>query len=231
MTGWTEFVLAMAAFLASHFLPVRGGLRDRLINLIGRRAYFAAYGVISVLVLVWLVLAAGRAPYVELWVPDSWTRQVPLLAMPVAVFLAVVGVGSGYPHTLGGRRGAVLDVANPGLAAITRHPLFWALSIWSAAHLPPKGDLAHVIMFGGFCAMGLAAMPACDRRATAALGAAGAAKVFAAAPILSPAPLFDAGWLRDNRKTLVRCGLVAAAIWGGSIALHETVIGVSPLPS
>ncbi len=43
-----------------------GDLRGRLIVLMGRRAYFSFYGVLSLALLVWVLLAAGRAPFVEL---------------------------------------------------------------------------------------------------------------------------------------------------------------------
>lgn len=135
MTDWLEFAAALAAFFASHLLPARPGVRERLIALLGRRLYFALYGTISLLVLGWLILAAGRAPFVELWPQTPATRWVPNLSAPVVWTLVVQGIGLPWPWTLGGRRSAAFDPDRPGFAAITRHPLLIALMLWSAAHL------------------------------------------------------------------------------------------------
>lgn len=230
LSGWEEFALALVVFMASHFLPRMGGLRETLIGKIGRRAYFAGYGILSLVVLFWLIGSASRASYVELWAATEWTRKVPTVVMPFAMFLAVIGVGTRWPYTLGSKAGTAFDPANPGLAAMTRHPLLWALALWSAAHLPPNGDLAHVVLFGGFGVMSLAAMPMFDRRAQAALSADDAARLFQAAPLLSFGVLSDPKWLIENRHDLAWRLAVAAAIWAAAFGLHSTVIGVSPSP-
>ena len=229
MTGWAEYTLALALFVASHFLPRLGGLRERLIGAVGRRAYFSAYGALSVVLLVWVISGAIRAPHVELWPQLPWTRWVPNLAMPVALMLVTCGIGLRQPFTLGGRRGAAFDPARPGFAAISRHPLFVALALWSGAHLVPNGDLAKVILFGSFLVMALAAIPAFDARARRALaGDAGA--FFANTAILSPAPLMRRDWLRANaRSTAIRAG-IGLLLWVALLHLHAMVIGVSPFP-
>lgn len=229
MTAWPEFALALGAFLATHVLPTRRGLRDRLIGWLGRRAYFALYGGVSVVVLVWLIAAAGRAPYVGLWGPSGWQRWVPVLTMPVAALLGVLGIGAGYPHSLGGRTGR-FDPRAPGIAAVTRHPLLWAFSLWSLAHLVANGDLAHAILFGGFAALAFGGMAAFDRRARAAMPAAEWDAVRHATSVLSLAPLASAAWWRANRRTMARAAVIAAGVYLLLFALHEPVIGVTPAP-
>lgn len=230
MGGWTELALAYAVFAASHFVPSLGGLRERLIARMGRRGYFAAYGGVSLLVLGWLIVAAGRAPYVELWPPAPWTRWVPFLAMPVAVLLTVVGVGSRYPFTLG-RRGEGFDPAVPGLARLGRHPLLLALGLWSGAHAVANGDVAHVLVFGGFAGMSLAAIVLFDRRARAALPGAEVARLFRAAPILGLGALADGEWRKVEGRGLLWRLVLAGLVWGALLALHPVVIGVSPWPA
>ncbi|WP_431299904.1 NnrU family protein [Tabrizicola sp. BL-A-41-H6] len=229
MGGWTELVLAYAVFAASHFVPSLGGLRERLIVRMGRRGYFVAYGGVSLVLQGWMIVAAGRAPYVELWLPEPWTRWVPFSAMPVAVLLAAVGMGSRYPFTLG-RRGEGFDPAVPGLARLGRHPLLLALGLWSGAHLVANGDVAHLLVFGGFAGMSLAAMVLCDRRAQAALPEAEVARLFRAAPILGLGALADGGWRRAEGRGLLRRLVLAGLVWGVLLALHPLVIGVSPWP-
>ncbi len=229
MTGWTEYGLALTLFVASHFLPRVGGLRERLIGMVGRRVYFGVYGLLSTILLVWVVSAAIRSPYVDLWPQLPWTRWVPNIAMPIAMILVTCGIGLRQPFTLGGKRGAEFDPARPGFAAISRHPLFLALALWSGAHLVPNGDLAMVILFGSFLVMALAAIPAFDARARHSLGGSAGA-FFANTAILSLSPLIRGDWVRANaRGTAIRAG-VGLVLWIALLHLHSVIIGVSPFP-
>ena len=229
MTGWAGFALALAAFLGTHFVPTRPAIRARLIDALGRRAWFSIYGTVSLLVTAWVIAAAGWAPYVELWPQLPWTRWVPNLAMPVANAVTVLGLPA-RTATLGGPRVPVLDPARPGFAALTRHPLLLALALWSLSHLVPNGDLAHVILFGGFALMALAAMPAFDARARAALGTEAARAYFAATSPLSLRALASTTWWREAVAPRSGRLLGAFALWLVVIWLHPHVIGVSPLP-
>lgn len=230
MSGWLEFTVALALFLSTHFLPTRRKLRDRLIATMGRRTYFSVYGLVSLLVVVWLVAAAGRAPFLPIWWQAEWHRWVPVFTMPIAILLAVLGTGSAYPHTLGGRRSAPFDPKEPGIAALTRHPLLWSLVLWSLAHLVANGDVAHVILFGGFAVLSLGAMPIFDRRGRCATEATEWEAIRQRTSLLSLRPLVDGGWLRRNRGTLLRAVAIAAVLYLLIIVLHEPVIGVSPAP-
>ncbi len=230
MIGWVEYVLALALFFASHFLPRVGGMRERLIGTFGRRAYFSVYGLLSIVLLVWVIGAAGRAPFVELWPQQSWTRWATNLAMPVAVILTCCGIGMVQPFTLGGRRGAEFDPDRPGFAAVSRHPLFVALALWAASHLLPNGDLAHAILFGSFLAMTLAAIPAFDAKARRSLPRDAAAAYFASTSVLSLAPLASPPWLRANGRRLAFRAIIGLALWLALAHLHAGVIGASPFP-
>lgn len=229
MTGWTEYALALTLFVGSHFLPRIGGMRDRLIGALGRRVYFSVYGLLSLALLIWVISAAIRAPYVALWPQLPWTRWAPNIAMPLAVILVTCGIGLRQPFTLGGKRGATVDPANPGFAAVSRHPLFLALALWSGAHLLPNGDLAQVILFGSFLAMSLAAIPAFDAKARRALGDA-ADPFFANTAILSVKPLFRASWLRANGRALLMRTAIGLVLWIALLHLHAPVIGALPYP-
>lgn len=116
---WGEFALALAAFLGSHVIPAR--LRGPLIARLGKRGYIVGYSLLSLALLYWLILAAGRAPFVEIWPQAPWMRWLVNLAMPLAVLMAVLG-------------GMV------GLMA--------GFALWGGAHLLANGDLAHLVLFG-----------------------------------------------------------------------------------
>ena len=229
MTGWGEYALALALFVGSHFVPRLGGLRERMIGRLGRRAYFGLYGVLSTALLVWLVSAAIRAPYVELWPQMPWTRWVPNIAMPVALVLVSCGIGLRQPFTLGGRRGVAFDPDDPGFAAISRHPLFLALALWAGGHLVPNGDLAMVVLFGSFTLMALVAIPAFDGRARRMLGPA-AGVFLAQTAVLSLAPLAETSWRRANTRRMSLRAFLGLVLWVALLHLHGVIIGASPLP-
>lgn len=230
MTGWTQFTLAMVLFTGSHFVPRLGGLREWLIGVVGRRTYFSVYGLLSLILLGWVIAAAANAPFVELWQQFPWTRWVPNLAMPVAVLLVSFGAGVRQPHTLGGKRNAAFDPSRPGFAAVSRHPLLFALALWALSHLAPNGDAAHVILFGSFALLALAAVAAFDLKARRTLGQDDAAQFFAVTSLLSVRPLFDTVWLRQMGPALLGRGLAALLLWLALLHLHAPVIGAVPFP-
>lgn len=228
--GWIPFVVAMGVFVASHYLPGRTGLRAAAIDRFGRRAYFSVYGLLSVVLLIWVIAAAGRAPYVELWPQLPWLRWLPNLAMPLAAVLVACGTGLRQPFTLGAKRGAEFDPDAPGFAAICRHPLLMALALWAGAHMLANGDLAHVILFGAFLAMPVAFVPVFDARARRELPADRAREFFEVTSLASLAPLADRTWLAANGPALARRTAIGLALWLVALLLHPAVIGVSPLP-
>ena len=116
---WAEFIIALAAFLAAHALPLR--LKAPLVARLGRRGFALGYSLLSLGLLYWLIVAAGRAPWVPLWPQAVWMRWLVNLAMPVAILLALTG----------------------GMAG-----LMAAFALWAGAHLLANGDLAHVLFFG-----------------------------------------------------------------------------------
>ena len=218
----TGFAVAYATFLLTHFVPTRPAIRERLVGAMGRRAWFSLYGLISLAVTVWVIRAAGQAPYVELWPQLPWTRWVPNLLMPLAVAVAALGLPA-RSATLGGPRVPRVDPGAPGFAALTRHPLLWALS-----HLAPNGDLSHGLLFGGFAAMAIVAMPVFDTRARREMGAEEARAYFAATG--SPSAMLRGTFWREGVRPRTGRLAVALALWAAILGLHPWVIGVSPLP-
>ena len=134
MDGWGEYLVAVAAFLLAHVIPARPMLRAGLIARLGRRGYVAAFSLLSVGLLYWLIVAAGRAPYIGLWDAGQAGRWLVNLAMPLAI-----------------------------LAAVTLRPLMagllCAFTIWAGAHLVANGDLAHAVMFGVMLGFALTGAP------------------------------------------------------------------------
>lgn len=177
--GWGELATAMTVFLLTHAIPARPALRGRLVALLGRRVYLIAYSAVSILVLVWVISAAANAPYLELWPRADWQSSVPAVGMLLASVLAVFALTMPNPLSLGPKRD--FDPDHPGVAGFVRHPLLWAMLIWSISHMFPNGDLSHVLMFGLFALLSAGGMLMFDRRYRRTLG--------------------DAAWRQLSRKT------------------------------
>ncbi len=230
---WLEFIGAGVVFLVSHRVPTMAPVRARLIGVLGERGYLGAYSLLSLVLLAWLIVAAGRAPYVGLWTPPVWAYWVPVLAMPIVCAFVAFSVAAPNPLSFGGAHDDRFDPGRPGIAGIARHGLLWALAIWSAAHIPPNGNLAHVILFGVFAAFALLGQRIVDRRKRRQLGdarwrhLAAATSAWPLQALLSGRwrPRFEGAW----QSILVRT-VAAILLYLVLVVLHPAVIGVSPLP-
>ncbi|MHA6323820.1 NnrU family protein [Roseivivax sp. CAU 1753] len=168
--GWLEFIAAWAGFFLTHSLPLRPPLRPWLQDRLGRTGFTWVYSALSLAVLVWLIGAAGRAPYVPLWEQAPWQRLVPVAVMlPVCLILAL-GIGRPNPFSFGGARNHLFAPARAGIVRVTRHPLLLALALWAASHMVPNGDLAHVLLFGTFALFAALGGRLVDRRRKRELG-------------------------------------------------------------
>lgn len=228
MGGWGEFVAAFAVFLASHALPARPALRRCLAARLGERGYLLGYSLVSLAALVWLVTAAGRAPYVPLWLPAPWQAWVPNLLMPLACLLVAFGVAAPNPLSFGGRA-AGFDPERPGIAGVARHPLLLALLLWAAGHAVPNGDLGHVLLFGGFAGFAALGMRVVDRRCRRQMGAARWGALAARTSLWPLAALVEGRWRPAALPDLRRLAL-GLLLWLLLLAAHPALIGLSPLP-
>lgn len=216
MTGWFEFIAAFAVFFASHSIPIRPGVKGPIVARIGARGFTILYSILSVLLLTWLIVAAGRAPTVILWDWAPWQVHVPLSLMLPAVLLVTMSIGRPNPLSFGGLNNDRFDPDHPGIVGWVRHPLLAAFAIWAGAHLVPNGNLAHVILFGLFLGFALMGMRLIDRRKCRLM------------------PDWERHTKTARRIEVTPGGLVrfalGCAIYGLLLWLHAPVIGVSPLP-
>ncbi|WP_199562514.1 NnrU family protein [Pelagibacterium lacus] len=224
-----HLALALAVFLILHLIPVIPGMRDRMIERLGRPGYIALHSVLSTLTLIWLILATLWAPVVVLWPMAGWQAWVTIGLMPVALFLLVAGLISPNPLSLSLRPGAT-DTRS-GIARITRHPVFWGALLWALSHIPPNGDLRSVLLFGSMAALAAAGFALGDRRARRKLGA----RWDALAATSSVIPFLAMAQGRTRLRidlpmviaALLAAGLSAWLLHGG----HAALFGVDPLTS
>jgi uncharacterized membrane protein len=230
VAGWGEFASAYALFMVSHAIPARPAVRRRLVGLVGERAFLILYSLVSLALLAWLILSAGRAPHVTVWAFAPWQLWVPVLVMPLVCALAAFGVAVPNPLSFGARNSDTYDPDRPGIAGIARHPLLWAIALWAGAHLIPNGDLAHVVLFGGFAGFALAGMAAIDRRKRRSLGPDEWSRLAARTSFLPFAALIEGRWRPSTPHIEGFRAAAAALLYVSLIASHAAAIGVSPLP-
>ncbi|MEO0567232.1 MAG: NnrU family protein [Pseudomonadota bacterium] len=220
--GWIEYLLAIAAFFASHSLPLRPSVRARIEALFGKRGFSICYSCASIGALVWLIVAAGRAPFVQLWPWAPWQNWAAIAAMLVSCLMITLAAGRANPFSFGGGS-KPFDPRQAGLVRWMRHPLLMALALWSLAHVLPNGNLAHVFLFGLFGIFALIGQRAVDRRKRRIMGetwqdlrnqvAASSGRFGGFAP----------------QEATVRL-LSGVGLFLLILASHKYIIGVSPLP-
>lgn len=219
----TGFLIALFVFMALHILPAATGLRAPLISILGRPLYVALYSIISLLALVWLILAALEAPYVALWPTSRATALVPLIAMFPACLLFAAAATRPNPLSVSFVDGGI-DPDGPGILALVRHPVLWSFFLWSFSHAIANGDVVTLIMFGGFALFSLAGMRLLERRAQRRMTPDDFDAAMAASRG-SPGHRLRRTWSGRTAVELA-CGIVLYAML---LELHGPVIGIDPL--
>lgn len=231
--GWLEFITAGLLFLISHRVPALPSVRARLTNMMGERGFVITYAGMSLVLLVWLIVAAGRAPYVALWPFEAWQTWVPIIAMPIAFLLLVFSIGVPNPLSFGGGDETRFDPRHPGSVGFARHGILWAFALWSLGHMIPNGDVAHVVLFGVLALFSLTGMLVIDRRKKRQLGTERWQKLAHATSLWPGQSILTGRWTPQfwpiTPNTLTRL-VLAMVLFLGTLWLHDYATGVSPLP-
>lgn len=157
MTGTIyELLIAAVVFVGSHFGISSTGLRDRLVQRLGERAYLGLYSGVAFILFAWLIWA-----YVN--IGDPWTFWIrppllvvlPIVVMPLALLLFVGGYTQRNPTAVMQGKSLPTDRPAPGVLAITRHPLMWGVGLWAIVHLVISDDVASIIFFAAFAILAL----------------------------------------------------------------------------
>jgi uncharacterized membrane protein len=187
-------ILGLVLFLGVHSMRiVADGWRTTMLARLGEGAWKGGYALLSLIgfaLLVWGYGLARQQPLV-LWQPPAGMRHLASLLMLIAFVLL-----------------AATYVPRNAVKARLHHPMVLAVMVWALAHLLSNGNLADVLLFGGFllwAALSFRAARARDR-ATGASYAAGSAA--------------------GTAMTLL-VGLAAWAVF--AFWAHALLIGVRPL--
>jgi uncharacterized membrane protein len=160
----------MLSFVGGHFLLSWPPLRERVIARIGQGAFTAAYSLLMVVLLIWVVAAYRVAPPWVLWDFGPGINLVPVLAMPFALMLVVAGLTSRNPTAVMGEGLLTRGLPVTGILTISRHPFLSGAAIWSVAHLIANGDAASAMLFGGMACLSVGGMFAIDHKRLLKLG-------------------------------------------------------------
>jgi len=146
----TVLILGLLLFLGVHSLRiVADGWRSAQIARLGEGRWKGMYSLISAVGLGLIVWGYGlaRSEPVPLWSPPFWTRHAAsLLTLPAFILLVAAYVPGSY------------------IRARVGHPMVAGVKLWALAHLLANGNLADLLLFGGFLAWAIADFISARRR-------------------------------------------------------------------
>ena len=224
-----SLTIATAAFLAIHFAISGTQVRDRLAGMLGEGTYLGLFSAASLALIVWMSMSYGPAladeANVILWTgPDWWPKAGGPLVL-IAFLFMVIGMIGTNPGAVGQAERAADGPR--GMQRITRHPFLWGVALWAAFHVVANGDLASLVLFGGFLVLALAGTVMIDAKRQRKMGETWQAYAAETSNIPFAAIL-------GRRQRLVMAEfrgwqfILVFAIYGTVYALHAQLFGVSP---
>lgn len=159
--------LASFLFFAIHAFISGTQARAVLVGRLGEGAYMAFFAAVSAGALFWVILSYRAAPHVELWADVKGLQHLSLTLMLIAIVLAVLAFSTPNPTAAGNEGALARQQAARGIIKVTRHPFLIGVSLWSISHILANGDLASLILFGGFLALSLVGPPQIDAKRAA----------------------------------------------------------------
>jgi uncharacterized membrane protein len=133
-------IAGLVLFLGIHVFSSLRPARARVVARLGEGIYKGFYSLASLAGFGLIVAGMGRAPHIRLWDPPGWSHYAAIWFMPFALVLLAASFIPG------------------NLKRLTAHPMLWAFTLWALVHLLANGDLAGLLLFGGFGLYSLYAM-------------------------------------------------------------------------
>ena len=190
----TLILVGLVVFLGLHSVRIfADGWRSRTIDRLGPSAWKGLYSVGSVIGLALIIwgFSLARTQPVQLWSPPVGMRHLAsLLTLLSFILLAAAYVPGNH------------------IKARFGHPMVLGVKTWALAHLLANGNVAHVLLFGGFLAWSVLLFVASRRRDRAA------------------GTVYPAGRAGATVVTLVAGVLIWAAF---AFWLHGLLIGIQPI--
>ena len=134
---WAEVVAFLVIGLILFFVPHlfrELGLRDRLLaSLSTQSAYMGIYTALTLAGLVLIVYGKSQSEFIMIWEPRFELRSISHMLM-IPVFILIVAGNTPLSN----------------LRKAVRNPMMLGTCLWGLAHLWSNGDLASILLFGGF---------------------------------------------------------------------------------
>ncbi|MFT4090818.1 MAG: NnrU family protein [Asticcacaulis sp.] len=143
--------LACAFFLCLNLFVAGASVKSRIIARISAPAYYALFGMASLLGLTWMLFAffgaIGDPLNAQLWHAPQWLKYIALVVNFVAIQLIVVGALSPAPVTL---KAHAEQPNKPisGIIRVSRHPVLSGAGLLAIMHMICNGNLASWVFFG-----------------------------------------------------------------------------------
>jgi uncharacterized membrane protein len=191
-------VAGLALFVGLHSLPMVQSMRSGLVRTVGDAPYRIIFSVLSLVGLI-LIAEGYKAWKYEapgstiLWVSPTWLVHIAVLLNLFAFIFVAATYGKSH------------------IKKAVKHPMILGVKIWAFAHLLSNGDVASLVLFGGFLGWGVVDRISVKRREKAGLIAPRA---------------FEPRWRDDVIAVTVGVVVYVLFVW----KLHLWLIGVSPLP-
>ena len=132
----TVLILGLLLFLGVHSVRiVADGWRSVLLARLGEQRWKGLYSLISLLglgLIIWGYGLARQQPQV-LWTPPMGWRHISGLLMLFSLILL-----------------AAANVPRNRIKTLVHHPMLLGTQLWAVAHLLANGNVADVLLFGGF---------------------------------------------------------------------------------
>lgn len=189
-----QLLIGLTLFLGIHALQsLAPRWRQNWIQRRGALVYKGVYATVSLLGLYLLVqgYALARLEPMVLWTPPRGMQHATILLMWVAMVLLVATYVPGNQ-----------------IKAKLRHPMTLAVKVWALGHLLSNGNLADMVLFGGFLVWSVLVFRAARQRDRMSLHSAPEGKL-----------------LGTLLAVVLGTGIWAAFLMGG---LHLWLVGVMP---
>lgn len=146
----TILIAGLIVFFGIHVVPMFPEFKGSLQSRFGEMRFKGMYSLLSLAGFALILLGMSRAEFRPVFSPPSWSAVVAGLAMPVAFCLLVAAyVPSNFRRLI-------------------RNPMLTGVLIWALAHLLANGDLASILLFGGFGLFAVVDIVSVNRRSPAA---------------------------------------------------------------
>ena len=142
-------IVGMLVFLGIHTVPMQRGLRQNLVERLGEGPYKGLFALTAFVGLGLIIVGKGTAAFVPLYPPVPGARHLAMTLMPLALILVLAG-------------------SLPGnIKRFVPNPMLTGVKLRAVRHLLANGDVASVILVGGFLAWAVLDVISLKRRGVA----------------------------------------------------------------